>query len=77
MFSSILRDLDSNLSEINEVSNEICNSMQSACYFLMQSDQIILCPDLIELAKKALNYMDYFVCKQLPCTIVKFSSKLM
>lgn len=76
-FKSILNHLDPDLNEINEISNEICISMQSACHFLMQADQLILCDKLIELAKKALNYMDYFVCKQLPCKIVEFSSKLM
>ena len=39
--TTILNHLDPELSEINSLSNEICASIQSACQFLMQSDQLV------------------------------------
>lgn len=41
LFTTILNHLDPELSEINSLSNEICASIQSACQFLMQSDQLV------------------------------------
>ena len=41
VFTSILGHLDPDLTEINVISNEICGSIQSACQFLMQCDQLV------------------------------------
>jgi hypothetical protein len=76
VFSTILTHFDKSLYDIYSLSNEICESMKSACDFLNKNDQLNLKDELIQMAKKSLNYMDFHVCKQLPVRIVEFCSKM-
>ena len=74
VFSAILVNLDRNLHDIYLLSNDICDSMKCACDFLLKHDQMNLKVELVEMAKKSLNYMDYHVCVELAGKIIEFCS---
>ncbi len=76
LFSSLLAHLDKSLFDVYILSNEICESMKCACDFLLKHNQLDIKEDLIRMAKKSLNYMDYHICKDLPRTIIEFCSKI-
>lgn len=77
ILGTILNHIDPGLSEIHSLSNEICQSIRNACSFLLNHKQPNVTYDaLIDMAKKSLNYMDYHKCKELPLSIIEFSSNL-
>lgn len=73
VFPNLLINLDKNLYDIFILSNEICDSMKCACEFLLSFNQSSR-QDLVYLAKKSLNFMDYHVCLELAEKIIEFSS---
>ncbi|RMZ94709.1 rotatin, partial [Brachionus plicatilis] len=76
VFPTLLINLDKNLYDIYILSNEICDSMKCACEFLQNFSQHSK-QDLVQLAKKSLNFMDYHVCVELSAKIVEFASATM
>ena len=76
ILDTILNHIDPGLSEIHLLSNEICDSIRNACKFLLNYRKTNMNEALIEMAKKSLNYMDYHKCKELPVSIIEFSSNL-
>jgi hypothetical protein len=76
VFSTILINLDRTLYDIYMLSNEICDSMKCACDFLLKYDQMNYKSELVKMAKKSLNYMDYHVCVELAGKIIEFCSKV-
>lgn len=74
---AILNHVDPSLSQVHLLSNEICDSIRNACNFLMQhKEHSISTETLLEMAKKSLSYMDYHKCRQLPESIIDFTSRL-
>ncbi len=76
VFSTILINLDRTLYDIYVLSNEICESMKCACEFLLKYDQMNYKVELVKMARKSLNYMDYHVCVELAGKIIEFCSKV-
>lgn len=77
VFSEILINLDKELYDIYTKSNEICESMRSACEFLIKHDQLSLKHELIEMGKKSIIYMDHHNCVDLATKLIEFSSKVL
>jgi hypothetical protein len=79
VFSAVLHQLDEGLHNIYTMSNEVSDSIKSACEFLMKCGDLHHndYKSLIDLAKQSIIYIEFLECKMFPARLITFVSELM